>query len=152
MEISFESSDNLKVRMAGEDDKEFAYQAKRAAFREYVEQVWGWDEGKQRKLHDQRFAAQDFCVINLAGEDVGIMSVDLKPDSVVVNQLYILPERQKQGIGRRCMSIVVEEAKKLNLPVRLRVLKVNPRAVAFYERLGFTISDVTDTHFLMQKA
>ena len=152
MEISFESSDSLEIRVAGEDDKEFAYRAKRAAFREYVEQVWGWDEEKQRKLHDQRFAAQDFSVINLDGRDVGIMSVDLKPDSVFVNQLYILPEHQTQGIGRRCMSIVVEEAKKLDLRVRLKVLKVNPRAVAFYERIGFTITDHTDTHFLMQKA
>ena len=152
MEISFESSDNLEIRTAGEDDKEFAYRAKRAAFREYVEQVWGWDEEKQRKLHDQRFAAQDFSVINLDGRDVGIMSVDLKPDSVFVNQLYILPEHQTQGIGRRCMSIVVEEAKKLDLRVRLKVLKVNPRAVAFYEMIGFTITDHTDTHFLMQKA
>lgn len=151
MEISFETSDNLKTRLAGENDKEFAYQAKRAAFREYVELVWGWDEGKQRKLHDQRFGAQDFWVISLDGTDVGIMSVALMPDSVFVNQIYILPEHQTQGIGRRCMSIVVEEAMKLNLPVRLRVLKVNPRAVVFYERLGFTISDVTDTHFLMQK-
>ena len=151
MEISFETSDNLKIRMAGEDDKEFAYQVKKAAFKEYVEQVWGWDENKQRKLHDQRFAAQDFCVINLDGKDVGIMSVDLKRDSVFVNQIYILPEHQTQGIGRRCMSIVIEEGNKLNLPVRLRVLKVNHGAVAFYERLGFTITDDTDTHFLMQK-
>ena len=151
MEISLETSDNLTLRTATEDDKEFAYQAKRAAFREYVEQVWGWDEGKQRKLHNQRFAAQDFCVINLDGKDVGIMSVDLKSDSVFVNQLYILPEHQTRGIGGRCMSIVVEEGDKLDLPIRLRVLKVNHRAVAFYERLGFTITDETGTHFLMQK-
>lgn len=152
MEISLETSDNLTIRTAAEDDKEFAYQAKKAAFKEYVELVWGWDEDRQRKLHDQRFAAQDFCVINLDGKDVGIMSVDLKPDSVFVNQIYILPEHQKQGIGRRCMSVVVEEGNKLDLPVRLRVLKVNPRAVTFYERLGFTLTDETDTHFLMQKA
>lgn len=151
MEITFGSSDNLKVRMASEDDKEFAYQAKRAAFREYVELVWGWNEDRQRKLHDQRFAAQDFCVISLDGTDVGIMSVDLKPESVFVNQLYILPEYQEQGIGGKCMSIVVEEGNKLDLPVRLRVLKVNLRAVAFYERLGFTITEHTDTHYLMQK-
>ena len=119
--------------------------------REYIEQTWGWDEDAQRKLHDERFATQDFSVINLDGKDIGIISVDLEPDSVFVNQIYILPEHQAQGIGRRCMSIVVEEAKKLDLPVRLRVLKVNRRAVAFYERLGFTITDETDTHFLMQK-
>ena len=152
MEISVETSDNLTIRTAAEDDKEFAYQAKKAAFREYVEQVWGWDEDKQRKLHDQRYAAQDFCVISLDGEDVGIMSVDLKSDSVFVNQLYILPEHQEQGVGGRCMSAVVDEGNKLDLPVRLRVLKVNPRAVAFYERIGFTITEHTNTHFFMQKA
>ena len=145
MEISVETSDNLTIRTAAEDDKEFAYQAKKAAFREYVEQVWGWDEDKQRKLHDQRYAAQDFCVISLDGEDVGIMSVDLKSDSVFVNQLYILPEHQEQGVGGRCMSAVVDEGNKLDLPVRLRVLKVNPRAVAFYERIGFTITEHTNT-------
>ena len=49
------------------------------------------------------------------------------------------------------MRIVFEETTKLNVPVKLKVLKVNPRAAAFYERLGFTITGDTDTHLLMQK-
>jgi RimJ/RimL family protein N-acetyltransferase len=36
------------------------------------------------------------------------------------------------------------------LPVRLRVLKVNPRALAFYRRLGFTCTGETETHDLME--
>ena len=47
--------------------------------------------------------------------------------------------------------LVLDAASKLGLPVRLRVLKVNLRATAFYERLGFSITGETDTHFLMQK-
>ena len=42
MEIPFESSDSIKLRKASQDDKEFAYQVKKAAFREYVERAWGW--------------------------------------------------------------------------------------------------------------
>ena len=142
--------DGLKLRKARQDDNEFTYQVKRAAFKDYVEQVWGWDEDSQRALHDRRFAEQDYRVINLAGRDVGMISVAVKPDCLFVNQLHILPDHQGQGIGRTCMLMVIDKGSKLGLPVRLQVLKVNPRAVAFYERLGFTITGDTDTHLLMQ--
>jgi GNAT superfamily N-acetyltransferase len=69
---------------------------------------------------------------------------------VKVNQLFLLPEHQGQGIGRRCMLAVMEEARGLGLPVRLRVLKVNPRALAFYGRLGFVRTGETDSHDLME--
>lgn len=144
-------ADTIKLRKACQDDKEFVYQVKRAALKEYVEQTWGWDEDIQRKLHDRRFGSQEFQIVGLDGHDVGIMSVALEPDCVFLNQIYILPGYQGQGIGRKCMLIVFEEATKLNLPVKLKVLKVNPRAAAFYERLGFAIAGDTDTHLLMQR-
>ncbi|MCY3800536.1 MAG: GNAT family N-acetyltransferase [Chloroflexi bacterium] len=143
-------SDGLKLRKAHQGDNEFAYQVKRAAFKDYAEQAWGWDEDSQRVLHERRFAEQDYRVISLDGRDVRIISVAVKPDCLFVNQLHVLPERQGQGIGRTCMLMVIDEGSKLGLPVRLQVLKVNPRALAFYERLGFAITGDTDTHFLMQ--
>jgi GNAT superfamily N-acetyltransferase len=123
---------------------------KRAAFREYVEKVWGWDEDEQRRLHRERYGTQDFRIINLDGADVGIMAVVTAPDCVKVNQLFLTPEHQGKGIGRRCMLLVMEEARQLGLPMRLRVLKVNPRALAFYQRLRFTRTGETDTHNLME--
>ena len=144
--------DSLTLRKSSLDDSEFAYSAKRAAFREYVEKVWGWDEDEQRQLHEQRFGAQDFRVINLAGTDVGIMAVVVAPDCVKVNQLFILPEHQGKGIGRKCMLLIMEEVRQLRLPIRLRVLKVNPRAQAFYQRLGFVRTGETGTHVLMERA
>ena len=143
-------SDGLKLRKAHPDDNEFTYQVKRAAFKDYVERVWDWDEDSQRVLHDRRFAEHDYRVISLDGRDVGIISVAVKPDCLFVNQLHVLPEHQGQGIGRTCMLMVVDEGSNLGLPVRLQVLKVNPRALAFYERLGFAIKGDTDSHFLMQ--
>lgn len=143
---------NLKLRKASTDDKEFAYCVKRAAFRQYVEKVSGWDEVEQRQLHDERFSVQNFRVINLAGTDVGIMAVAMAPDCVKVNQLFLLPEHQSRDTGRRCMLLIMAEARQLGLPVRLRVLKVNPRALAFYERLGFVLTGETDTHDLMEWA
>jgi len=141
---------SLTLRKAGPNDSEFAYCAKRAAFKEYMEKVEAWDEDEQRQLHERRFGAQDFRVINLAGTDVGIMGVVKTPDCVKVNQLFLLPEHQGKDIGRRCMLLIMEDARQLGLPVRLRVMKVNPRALAFFQRLGFTRIDETDTHDLME--
>lgn len=141
---------DLTLRQATPGDRDFAYRVKRAAFREYVEKVWGWDEGEQRRYHERRFAAQDFRVIGVAGRDVGIMAVEAAADCVSVKQLFILPGHQNRGIGTRCMALVMDEARELGLPVRLQVLKINPRAIAFYERLGFERTGQTDTHLLME--
>lgn len=138
------------VRTATPNDSEFAYCVKRAAFKEYVEKVWGWDEAEQRRLHEQRSRTQEFRVINVGGTDVGIMAVVVAPDCVNVHQLFLLPEHQGKGIGRECMMLIMEEARRLGLPVRLRVLKVNPRAMTFYQRLGFKRTGETDSHDLME--
>jgi N-acetylglutamate synthase-like GNAT family acetyltransferase len=142
---------NLTLRKARPEDSKFAYRVKRAAFKEYVEKVWGWDEDEQKKLHQQRFKAQDFRVINLSGKDIGIMAMVVESDCVRLNQLFLLPEYQGTGIGRECMKVIMEEAHRLGLPVRLSVLKVNPRALAFFQHLGFTRTSETDTHDIIEK-
>jgi len=142
--------ENLVLRKAGPDDSAFAFRVRRAAFKEYVDQAVGWDEEAERGLHEQRFGTQDFRIIPLAGMDVGVLAMVREPDCLKVNQVFILPEHQGQGIGRVCMSRVFEEARGLGLPVRLRVLKVNPRALAFYERLGFRHIGEIETHHLLE--
>ena len=152
MKLPLPLPDNLTLREATAADKDFAYQVKKAAFREYVEQVWGWKEADQWKLHDRRFRAEDFTVIAVNDVDTGTMYVTQEPDCVQVHQLYILPEHQGQGVGRACMAAVMDWASQLGLPVRLRVLKVNPRAAALYERLGFHVTGETETHLLMERS
>lgn len=143
--------DSLILRNAKPNDSEFAYCVKKAAFKEYVEKVWGWDEDEQQQLHGQRFCDQDFQIINLAGIDVGVIAVVVQPDCLKVNQLFLLPEHQGKGIGSKCMLLIMEEGCRLGLPMCLRVLKINLRALAFYQRLGFVCVDETDTHILMEK-
>ena len=142
---------DVNLRQATSADSEFAYQTKKAAFRTYVEMVWGWDETEQRRLHEKHYAAQEFHVIQVSGADVGILVVSRESDCVKVNQLFILPEYQNQGIGKACMMQAIADAQRDRLPVRLRVLKVNVRAVAFYRRLGFESTRDSDTHVLMER-
>ena len=141
---------DLTLRPATRDDFELVYEVKRAAFKNYVDQVWGWNEDEQRAFHARRFAAQELRVINIHGIDAGYIAVDRTPESIDVHQLYVLPEHQSRGIGRECMLRVMADARDLGVPVHLQVLKVNSRARAFYERLGFGRSGETDTHVLMR--
>jgi GNAT superfamily N-acetyltransferase len=141
---------DLVLRPARPDDREFAFAVRRAAFKDYVERASGWDEAEQRTLHERRFPEQDFRVVSLAGTDVGIIAMVVASDGVHVNQLFLLPEHHGQGIGRRCMLTIMEEARARGVAVRLRVLKVNPRARVFYERLGFVRAGETGTHDLME--
>jgi len=141
----------LKFRKATSSDTEFAYQTKKAAFKQYVDEVWGWDEDEQRQMHEKRFKEQDFLVIQQSGVDVGILAMVQQPDCVHVYQLFIVPEYQSKGIGAACMTRVIGNANVANLPVRLQVLKVNKRALAFWEKLGFKSTGETDTHILMEK-
>ena len=53
------SVDRPLPRKAAAGDSGFAHRVRRAAFREYVELVGGWDEGEQRQLHERRFAEQE---------------------------------------------------------------------------------------------
>jgi hypothetical protein len=48
------------------------------------------------------------------------------------------------------MAVVMEEARALGVPLRLRVLKVNPRAYSLYQRLGMFRSGESATHHLME--
>jgi len=141
----------ISLRQATYDDSEFAYQIKKAAFREYVEKVWGWDEETQRQLHERRFASQDFKVIQVSGIDVGVLAIVRQPDCVKINQMFIVPGYQNMGLGTECMVRIINEAAASKLPIRLQVLKVNDRAIAFYQRLGFRSTGESETHILMEK-
>jgi GNAT superfamily N-acetyltransferase len=128
----------------------FTYQTKQAAFRGYLEQVSSWNEDEQRRLHQRRFGEHDFRIIQLSGVDVGILAISRQPDCINLHQMFILPEYQSKGIGDAVLTLIIEDAA-AKIPVRLRVLKVNPRALTFYQRLGFKQIGETETHILMEK-
>jgi ribosomal protein S18 acetylase RimI-like enzyme len=142
---------SVRFRRATALDSEFAYRVKKTTLAEYVRQVWGWDEEEQRRLHQRRFASQDFQVIVVSGADVGILALSREPDCLKVNQLLVLPQYQGKGIGTACMKHVIEEAATSRLPVRLHVLKANRRAAEFYRRLGFSDTGLDDTHVQMER-
>ena len=126
---------NIKLRKSYPNDSDFAYNVKKAVFKKYLDLSTGWNEIEQQQLHSRRFESQDFRVIEYMRKDVGILAIDKKTDYLKLNQLYILPEYQNKGIGSECMLQIMAEAN--GLPIKLQVLKSNPKAIRFYKKLGF---------------
>lgn len=80
----------------------------------------------------------------LLGDDaIGFHSCTHEPGEqrLKLNKLYILPERQGNGLGQVVLGRVHELAESLGAAeVWLQVNKRNPRAIAAYERAGYRIA------------
>ena len=143
--------EEVSLRKARASDSEFIFTVKKAAYREYVEQVWGWDDNYQWERHNKEFASHDFHIIQFNGTDVGILVISHTSDALKINQIYILPEYQGKGIGSACLARIIDDANLEEKSVVLQVLKVNTRGIDLYRRLGFTIVGENSIYFQMEK-
>lgn len=142
---------NVSFRKATQLDRDFAFQTKKTVLKGYVNQIWGWDEQKQIQLHTRRFNPEKIRIIKYNNEDIGIISINADGEYFKVNQIFILPKYQRQGIGSFCMGHLIEEARKLDKIVWLRTFKINQPAKAFYNKLGFKQIGETETHIIFEK-
>lgn len=72
---------------------------------------------------------------------VGYMSIEIdceKSNKTKIHKIYLLPEVQKFGLGKKLLATAIAEAKKQNnRALYLNVNKYNRRAIDFYVRNGF---------------
>ena len=140
----------VSLRPATADDCEFAYRTTRDTMREYVLATWGaWNEAEARQRASENIAAGATQVIVLESTPIGIHLVKREPDAIRLLQIFILPEYQRRGIGSQLIGRLLTEAKSARLPLRLRVLRVNP-AFALYQRMGFRVIEATPERYFME--
>ncbi len=137
-----------QLRQATDADDDFLYRLHVAAMGDLVARVWGWDDAWQERFFADHFDPAPARIVVVDGEDVGVVAVEWGAAEAFLCTIEILPEYQGRGLGAALVRRVIAEADGRHLPVRLRVLKINP-ARRLYERLGFVISGETETHYLM---
>jgi len=118
------------------EDKPFLYHLLQATLRPYVEQIGYWDEQSQRDQFEMRFSAERTQIIQVDGQDVGCIIVEVRPQDWYIAEIQILPVYQGQGIGTSILRQIMEQAASQEMPLTLQVLRNNP-ARRLYERLGF---------------
>jgi GNAT superfamily N-acetyltransferase len=89
----------------------------------------------QRGYHDA-FAGAEFSVILRGSQRIGRIIVHRTEAEIRIVDMALLPAHRGSGVGTLLVSRILEEARRAQLPVRLRVLK-GGRSSRLCERLGF---------------
>ena len=136
------------LRPAAEVDFEFLFHLHVAALGPYVTLIWGWDDADQRQRFRRAFNPSRMRIVHQNGEDIGAIAVECRERELYLASIELLPQHQGKGLGTALLQSVIAQASRENVPVALRVLKINP-ARHLYERLGFATIGETETHCLM---
>jgi ribosomal protein S18 acetylase RimI-like enzyme len=141
----------FRLRQASVNDAPLFYSVINRTMREFIISTWGtWNEERVQREADEDSCSPNAQVVEVDDISVGIFSVERCPTHIQLEQIYLLPEYQRMGIGTALLNTLISEATQLAIPIRLRVMAVNP-AKGFYERLGFIITEVTSEFFFMEK-
>jgi GNAT superfamily N-acetyltransferase len=144
------TQESLSLRPATVDDREFAYATTRDTMREYTVATWGtWNEEDVRRRTNENIDAGTTSIILLGAARIGIRVVEHEADCIRLAQLFILPAYQRRGLGSKLIGQLLAEARAAGLPLRLRVLRVNP-AFNLYQRMGFKVVEATPERYFME--
>jgi ribosomal protein S18 acetylase RimI-like enzyme len=144
------SSPFFTLRLANSDDAPLFYSVIDLTMREFILAIWGrWDEARVQSEALADSISPNSQVIQVGNMAVGVLMVERFPTHIQLVQIYLLPEYQKLGIGTTLLQNLITEAKQSQIPVRLKVMAVNP-AKLFYEQLGFIVTAKTPEFFSME--
>jgi GNAT superfamily N-acetyltransferase len=110
-----------------------------------------WTDEQKTVFLQQQFAAQhqyyqanypraQFQLVEDAGIAIGRLYVDRWDDQIRIIDVALLPEHRGRGAGTWLINQVLDEGRRLNLPVTIHVERFNP-ALQLYERLGFRLDE-----------
>lgn len=139
------------LRRVTADDRPFVKQVYFDTQRWLIEKLFGWrgDEIEEAKF-DESYDQRNTYIVQLAGEDVGWVTVLREPDRVEVDSIYLAAAQQGQGYGTVLMERIIAEADAEGKPVTLSTAKINP-ARRLYERLGFTAVNQSEFKVYMRR-
>ena len=131
-----------------------------ASTREEELALTGWDQATRLSFLNMQFRAMrqgyrsmfpqgQFSIILADGLPVGRVVIARLPHEVHLVDIVVLAAHRGRGIGGRVMKVLMTEAAATGMPVRLQVLKQS-RAIAFYQRLGFSRMSETEIYDQME--
>jgi GNAT superfamily N-acetyltransferase len=68
---------------------------------------------------------------------IGYALFRIEPDYVYLRQLFVQPEMRRQGVARRALEWLRQNAWGVRSPVRIDVLVGNQSGIAFWRSVGF---------------
>lgn len=140
---------NYTIRKATQGDLELSFEIRKKTMFKYVADSKGWDEEKELVDHIKDFNTEIMQIIEVDCKPIGVFESVIENGYLHVHGLYILEEFQNCKIGTNVMNNTIISANTKGIPVLLQVLKVNDKAKAFYEKIGFKVFKEAEHHFQM---
>lgn len=142
-------NDKLTLRRGQHEDQDWLFELFRDTMQDYIDAAWGWDELLQREGFNTSLPTTSFQVLELAGKAVASYHITQRSDHILLDMILVEPDHQRQGLGHYMMQQIQCQARSLNLPIQLSVLKTNP-ALHFHRVCGFQPSK-EDEHSLQMR-
>ena len=130
----------MKVTLRRAVDRDFEA-CRRTYFAEmdWVNERLGLKRDEQESMFRKLWNPAQVCIIQADGTDVGWLQTVVSKSEHMLGQIFVDAPFQRRGIGTEVLRRIVEEASRLQLPIRLAVVKFNPSR-RLYERLGFRVT------------
>jgi GNAT superfamily N-acetyltransferase len=106
---------------------------------EWINERLQLDRSEQESMFKKQWRAKQVCIIQADGVDVGWLQSVVSKSEHMLGQVFVDAPYQRKGIGTEVLRRIVDEASRLQLPIRLAVVKINPSR-RLYERLGFRVT------------
>jgi len=136
------------MRQALAEDGEFLAQVFLASMREVITLARGsWDEQRECAQFQRQLQLRHTEIFELAGVAVGFVTLVPGESEIELHTVCVAPAYQGRGFGSFVLQTVAHSARAQGKAVVLSVLKSNPRALALYERLGYSVVGQSEHHF-----
>lgn len=89
---------------------------------------------------------QNYNIIKVDGHIIGCISVTIKDNNKLIEEIYIEEKYRNHGIGKSIIKSIINRENE----VYLWVYKLNKKAISLYNRLGFKIEKETKTRYFMK--
>jgi ribosomal protein S18 acetylase RimI-like enzyme len=140
------------IRPSTPADAAFFYRIVETTMKGFIISTWGaWDDERVKAEAVDFGQSPNAEVIEVSSEPVGILLLRPETTHLYVRLICLVAAAQRSGIGSFVIHRVIAMAAKKSVPVRLRVVSSNP-AKAFYEKLGFRVTEATSQFVYMERA
>ncbi|MEM7378383.1 MAG: GNAT family N-acetyltransferase [Pseudomonadota bacterium] len=135
----------IRSRAITSADRCFTAQLIELTLRRWIEcDVGRWNATAMTRHIGTRCAEGRWRVLMVDGTRIGFFALEESGRDLRLEQLFIHPDWQRQGIGGRLIEQCQARSRQRCTPIRLSVLRSNP-ARRFYHRCGFVEESRTRT-------
>lgn len=133
--------DEPRIRIAESEDVRAIETITRQAYSKWVEKI-GRDPLPMTVDYEARVSDHRFDLIEFGHVIVGLIETVQKVDHLLIENVAVLPEFQKRGVGRRLLDHAEQIAQQLELhELRLYTNELFEGNVALYESCGYMVLD-----------